>query len=147
PTDYRGLSELGRIAGPGMLVAFLASITLLPALLRLLDPPGEPRPMGFASLASVDEFLQRRRFAVLAGTLGVVVLASPLLFFLHFDFNTLHLMNAKSPPVAAFLELRRDPAAAANAVDVVAPHLQNANGDAARLPAPPEVADCGALAR
>jgi hopanoid biosynthesis associated RND transporter like protein HpnN len=146
PTDYRGLSELGRIAGPGMIIAFIASITLLPALLRLLGPPGEPRPMGFASLAPVDEFLQRRRIAVLAGTLGVVILASPLLFFLHFDFNTLHLMNPKSPPVAAFLELRRDPAAAANAIDVVAPNLKSAKAEADRLAAIPEVAKTDTLA-
>jgi hopanoid biosynthesis associated RND transporter like protein HpnN len=146
PTDYRGLSELGRIAGPGMLVAFIASITLLPALLRLLDPPGELHPMGFVSLAPIDEFLQRRRFAVLAGTLGVVVLASPLLFFLHFDFNTLHLMNPKSPPVAAFLELRRDPAAAVNAVDVVAPNLETAKAEAARLATLPEVSKTETLA-
>src|ERR1019366_3371767 len=32
PTDYKGISELGEIAGAGMLVAFLTSITVLPAL-------------------------------------------------------------------------------------------------------------------
>ncbi len=146
PTDYRGLSELGRIAGPGMIIAFVASITLLPALLRILDPPGEPHPMGFASLAPVDAFLQRRRIAVLAGTLGVVIIASPLLFFLRFDFNTLHLMNPKSPPVAAFLELRRDPAAAANAIDAVAPNLEAAKAKAQRLAGLPEVSKTQTLA-
>src|SRR5712672_3837878 len=40
PTDYKGISELGKIAGAGMLVAFLTSITTLPALLDLLHPPG-----------------------------------------------------------------------------------------------------------
>jgi hopanoid biosynthesis associated RND transporter like protein HpnN len=39
PTDYRGVSELGLIAGSGMIIAFLTSITLLPALLVLLNPP------------------------------------------------------------------------------------------------------------
>ena len=33
PTDYRGLSELGLIAGCGMLIAFACSITLVPAML------------------------------------------------------------------------------------------------------------------
>src|SRR5690242_2680597 len=46
PTDYRGLSELGEVAGPGMIIAFLTSITVLPALLRVFKPGGEPRPMG-----------------------------------------------------------------------------------------------------
>src|SRR6202008_4673034 len=36
PTSYRGLSELGLIAGCGMLIAFLCSITLVPAILALL---------------------------------------------------------------------------------------------------------------
>src|SRR4029434_4200469 len=33
PTEYRGVSELGLIAGTGMVIAFVTSITLLPALL------------------------------------------------------------------------------------------------------------------
>ena len=47
PTDYRGLSELGLIAGFGMLIAFLCSITLVPAMLALLNPPGEAAAVGF----------------------------------------------------------------------------------------------------
>ena len=47
PTDYRGVSELGQIAGIGMLIAYLTSITLLPALLTVLNPPGEPEPLGY----------------------------------------------------------------------------------------------------
>src|SRR5207247_9660809 len=47
PTDYRGLSELGQIAGSGMIIAFLASITVLPALLAILNPAGEPHSIGF----------------------------------------------------------------------------------------------------
>ena len=64
PTSYRGLSELGLIAGCGMLVAFLTSITLVPALIALLNPPAEGAPMRLASLAPVDHFLERHRFAV-----------------------------------------------------------------------------------
>ena len=51
PTNYQGVSELGLIAGVGMFVAFLMSITVLPALLAVLDPPGEKEPLGFASFA------------------------------------------------------------------------------------------------
>src|SRR5262249_47004124 len=38
PTAYRGVSELGQIAGVGMLIAYATSITLLPALITLLNP-------------------------------------------------------------------------------------------------------------
>ncbi len=47
PTDYNGLSELGLIAGCGMLIAFLCSITLVPSMLAILNPPGESAPIGF----------------------------------------------------------------------------------------------------
>jgi predicted RND superfamily exporter protein len=36
------VSELGLIAGTGMLVAFVLSLTLLPALLSLLRPAARP---------------------------------------------------------------------------------------------------------
>ena len=48
PTSYRGLSELGLIAGCGMIVAFLTSITLVPALIAVLNPPAEAAPMRMA---------------------------------------------------------------------------------------------------
>ncbi len=48
PTAYVGLSELGLIAGTGMIVAFATTVTLLPALLSVLKPAGEPAPIGWA---------------------------------------------------------------------------------------------------
>ena len=38
PTDYKGISELGKIAGAGMLIAFLTSITVLPAHAEAAQP-------------------------------------------------------------------------------------------------------------
>ncbi len=140
PTSYRGLSELGQIAGCGMIVAFLTSITLLPALLTVLKPPPEPRPMGFAALAPVDWFLQRYRIPVIGTTIFLVAAASPLLAFLPFDFNPLHVRNPDSPSVATFLDLRHDAATGANAIEVMAPDLRAANAIAQRLSPLPEVA-------
>src|SRR5438128_856922 len=140
PTAYRGLSELGQIAGCGMIIAFLTSITLLPALLTVLHPPGEPHPMGFAALAPVDGFLQRHRMAIVVATIIVTILASPLLLCLPFDFNPLHLRNPKAESVATFLELRKDPQTGANAIEIVAPDLGAADAIAKRLSALPEVA-------
>ena len=37
PTAYRGVSELGEIAGMGMIIALILSLTVLPALLRMLE--------------------------------------------------------------------------------------------------------------
>src|SRR6266403_1867256 len=85
PTDYRGVSELGLIAGVGMAIAFLTSITLLPALLKLFNPPRESEPLGYAALAPVDSFLEKHRVPVIALTLLVVIAGLPLLMYLRFD--------------------------------------------------------------
>jgi uncharacterized protein len=140
PTSYRGLSELGLIAGLGMIVAFATSVTLLPALLAVMNPPPESRPMGFTALAPVDRFLERHRMAVVVLTLGAVGLASPLLYWLQFDFNPLHLQSPKAPAVATFLELRSDPLTGANSIEVVKPDLRSADAVAKHLAALPEVA-------
>ena len=139
PTAYRGLSELGQIAGSGMIIAFLSSITVLPALLAILKPPGELHAMGFSALAPADRFLERHRIAVVVLTVLAVASASPLLLFLPFDFNPLHLRNPKVESVATFLELRRDPQTGANAVEIMAPNLPAAEAIAERLASVPQV--------
>src|SRR5208282_6214048 len=95
PTAYKGVSELGLIAGVGMLIAFLTSITLLPALLRLFNPPSEPEQLGYGALAPVDDFLARHRVAILVGTLAVVAAGLPLLYWVRFDFNPINLRSPK----------------------------------------------------
>ncbi len=49
------------IAGFGMLIAFVTSVTVLPALISLLNPAGEPEPLGYTALAPFDNFLARHR--------------------------------------------------------------------------------------
>jgi hopanoid biosynthesis associated RND transporter like protein HpnN len=145
PTAYRGLSELGQIAGSGMIIAFISSITVLPAVLAILNPPGEPRPMGFTWLAAVDRFLERHRIAVVVLTVLAVAAASPLLLYLPFDFNPLHLRSPKVESVATFLELRRDPETGANAVEIMAPNLSAAEAAAQRLAGLPQVSSTRTL--
>jgi hypothetical protein len=137
PTAYRGVSELGLIAGVGMLVAFATSVTMLPALIVLINPPGEPEPLGYASLAPVDDYLARRRIPIIAGTAIVVICGLPLLYWLRFDFNPIDLQDPGSEAISAYLELSRDPATGANAVQALLPSLDKANAvasEAAKLP-------------
>ncbi len=145
PTDYLGLSELGEIAGVGMLVAFLTSITVLPAMLTWLNPPGEMRPMGFSALAPVDDFMARHRMPIVVLTILAVAAASPLLLHLPFDFNPVHLQNPKEVSVATYLELKSDPQTGANAIEVEAPDLSRADAAAQRLVALPEVSRASTL--
>jgi uncharacterized protein len=140
PTDYRGLSELGLIAGLGMVIAFLTSITLLPALLQLLNPPGEPEPLGYAALAPVDRFLEKHRIPVIVGTLLVAVAGLPLLMHLQFDFNPNNLRSPTVESIATYLDLRRDPDVSAHTAQVLAPNADAADAVAKKLAAVPEVA-------
>jgi hopanoid biosynthesis associated RND transporter like protein HpnN len=139
PTDYKGISELGEIAGAGMVIAFITSITVLPAMLRLLNPPGEKEPVGYAFLAPVDHFLETHRVAIIVGTLAVVIAGLPLLYFMKFDFNPMNLRNPKAESIATFLDLRKDPNTGANAIDVMTNSDADAKKIAERLEKLPEV--------
>jgi hopanoid biosynthesis associated RND transporter like protein HpnN len=139
PTDYKGVSELGKIAGVGMLVAFTSSITVLPALLNLLNPPGEKEPVGYAFLAPVDHFLEKHRVIIIVGTLLIAVAGLPLLYFLRFDFNPINLRSPKVESIATFLDLRNDPNTGANAINVMTNSEADAKKIEARLEKVPEV--------
>ncbi|HXN69549.1 MAG TPA: MMPL family transporter [Bradyrhizobium sp.] len=139
PTSYRGLSELGLIAGCGMLIAFACSIIFVPAMLAWLKPPGEPAPVGFRSLAPLDDFLQRHRIPVIVATFLVVLAGTPLLWHLQFDFNPVDLQSPNSPSVVTYRELQNDPETSGNAAEVMTPSLEKANETGRRLAALPEV--------
>jgi hopanoid biosynthesis associated RND transporter like protein HpnN len=145
PTAYRGVSELGQIAGMGMLVAYATSITLLPALLTVLNPKGEPEPLGFAFLAPVDRFMEDHRIAIIAGVAIVSLGGLPLLYYLQFDFNPINLRNPKVESIATFLDLRRDPITGANAISVLAPNLAATRPIEDRLSKVPEVSQVRTL--
>ena len=95
PTSYVGASELGVIAGAGMVIAFALSITLLPALLMLARPGTEADEIGFAALAPLDRYLVSRRRRVLATAGVAALLCATLLPLVRFDFNPLHLRSPK----------------------------------------------------
>ena len=145
PTVYRGVSELGQIAGMGMLVAYLSSITLLPALLTVLNPSGEPEPLGFSFLAPVDRFMERNRIPIIVGTAIVSLGGLPLLYYLQFDFNPINLRSPKVESIATFLDLRRDPITGTNAISVLAKSLADTAPIVERLSKVPEVSQVRTL--
>jgi len=146
PTPYRGVSELGQIAGAGMIIAFITSVTLLPALLAIFKPPGEAEPMGFKWLAPVDRFMEKHRISIVALTGLIAVAGVPLLFYLKFDFNPINLRNPKVESVATFLALRNDPAINANSISILEPSLEQARAVADKIAQLPEVSRVMTLA-
>ena len=140
PTAYLGLSELGLIAGTGIIVAFATTVTLLPALLTVLKPAGEAAPIGYAALAPLDRFLEKQRKWVVGTTLAATILGLPLLTGLRFDFNPLNLRAQDAESISTLLDLMRDPDTSPNTLDILESNLAHATSIAERLHAMPEVA-------
>lgn len=139
PTEFLGVAELGLIAGFGMIIAFVATLTFLPALIFLLNPKGESEPVGVASLAAVDHWIARNRKLVLLATAFVVLGGTPFLLRLSFDSNPMNLRDQKVESVATFLDLAKNPQTAPNKIEALAPSLPAARELAAKIAALPEV--------
>jgi len=140
PTTYTGVAELGKVAGIGMIVAFLLSITMLPALLMLLNPPGETDDVGFQSLGRLDDFMTRNRRNVIrvAAAAGVVSLA--LMSFVKFDSNPLDLRSPKVESVSTLMDLMKNPQTSPNTIDVPTLSLTDADSITQRIQQEPLVA-------
>src|SRR6185437_2277683 len=139
PTDYTGVRDLGLIAGVGMIIALVLNMTLLPALLTLLRPPGERRSVGFARAAPIDHALlhHRRGVMIAAALLGLAAIAT--LPWLRFDFNPLHLQNPKEEAVSTLFDLMKDPNTTPYTIDLLEPSLAQATELADLLSKLPEV--------
>lgn len=140
PTTYTGVAELGKVAGVGMIMAFLLSITMLPALLMLLNPPGEEEDVGFQTLGRLDDFMtaQRKNVVRVAAAAGAVSLA--LMAFVRFDSNPLDLRSPKVESVSTLFDLMKNPQTSPNTIDVPALSLTDADAVAARIAQEPLVA-------
>jgi hopanoid biosynthesis associated RND transporter like protein HpnN len=138
PTDYAGVAELGLIAGTGIIIGYLFSLTLLPALLKLVHPKGEPAEIGYTWLAPLERFLVKRNWLVFLG-FGLLAIGSlALLPRLTFDFNPLHLRSVKAESVSTLFDLMKNPDTSPNTIDVLEPTLEKADRMAEKLSALPE---------
>jgi uncharacterized protein len=140
PTAYVGFSELGVIAGTGMILAFVLSLTLLPALLSLLRPGGGAAEAGFARLGPVGMALVGRRRAILWTGAAVAVGCCLLLPALRFDFDPVSLDSPRTESVSTLRDLARNPETTLNTLDVLARTPEGGRRLAARLASLPEVA-------
>lgn len=133
PTDYTGIAELGLIAGVGMVVAFALNLTLLPALLVLMQPPAPRRSVGWAGAAPLDAWLHRQRRGVLLAFVGAMVVSVTLLFWVRFDFNPLHLRDSASPAMRELTLLMQDADRTPNTITILADNADAAATLAQRL--------------
>jgi hopanoid biosynthesis associated RND transporter like protein HpnN len=140
PTDFVGVAELGIIAGAGMGIAFVCTISFLPALLWLLKPRVESYAIGLPMGARADFFLRGRRREILV---GFAVLAAAGLFAavtIGFDANPLDTKDPQSESMVTLNKLLDNPQTNPFYADVLTPNLPAAAALAARLSALREVA-------
>ncbi|HUY68918.1 MAG TPA: MMPL family transporter, partial [Alphaproteobacteria bacterium] len=139
PTDYRGVSELGLIAGVGMLIAFFFSVTLLPALLTLFRPPAEPEAIGFRWMAAADRFLVAYRKPILVAVVLVALIGAVLATQVRFDFDPLDLKDPHTQSVSTLFDLMKDPDFNPYTIDILRPNLADADALAAKIGTLPQV--------
>ena len=141
PTDFRGVAELGLIAGGGMIIAFIATVTFLPALLTLTRPVAEPADIGWAWAAGFERVLLRGRMAILLGFVALAVLGAGLLPYLRFDSDPLHTKVATTEAMLTLRDLMDSPLTSPYSADIMAPSRAAADALAGRLGKLPDVAD------
>ncbi len=146
PTAYVGVSQLGLIAGGGMLIAALLNFTLLPALLTLFQPRGEAASVGFPAAAFLDRWLLRRRRWVMVAAGAVALTGLACVPLLRFDSNPMNLRDAKTESVAVALDLMADPDTSPFTADILVPDPARVPDLLAKLEALPEVHRALALA-
>ncbi|HWA31793.1 MAG TPA: MMPL family transporter [Rhizomicrobium sp.] len=139
PSGYAGLAKLGTIAGCGMIVTFVLSLTGLPAFLAILKPGAEAQEIGWMALAPLDDLIARHWKRIVTAFLAAGAAGVVLTFFLSFDFNPIHLRSAKTESVSTLLDLMKDPVTSPNTIDVLVPNRTAADALAAKLSRLPEV--------
>jgi len=132
PTDYRGLSELGLIAGAGMFIAFAATFTVIPAFLSLL-PPSAPR----TALATRSFGWSDHRIATGALALGAICAA--VVPFARFDLDPIKLRDPSTESVRTFRDLAATPGLSPYTIEVLANSLSDAYEVAGKLRLLPQV--------
>ena len=107
PTAYRGVAELGLIAGAGMFVSLIVSLSVLPALLQILPAPRTHRAKARLPdrLAAIP---QRRARPVLFIAGSVWIVAALAIPSIRFDHDPMNLNDQSAESVRTMRDLLRD---------------------------------------
>jgi uncharacterized protein len=149
PTSFTGIAELGLIAGTGMFISLAASLSLLPALIKLLPPDParvQLRPPGTGRLARLLDLPYTHARAIWIGAIVLAAGAIAVVPRAHFDYDPLDLRDPKSESVATFRDLLRDANLPPLTLSVVVNDQDAASAMAKKLTALPLVAHALTLA-
>ncbi len=139
PTPFTGVAELGIIAGAGMGIAFLCTITFLPALIMVLRPPADRASVSLPYAAQIDGFLRTNRQAIL-GLFAILAVAGGFsAATIGFDANPLHTKDPNSESMRTLNLLLDNPATNPFSAYALVPDIAAARALTAKLSALPEV--------
>jgi len=141
PTDFKGVAELGLIAGVGMFIGLLTNFTFLPAMILKFAPRSRIRharsvPAWIARLRALPVRFAR---SVLAVAFVLFVSAVVVLPSIRFDSNPIRIRDPSASSVQVFNDILRNGDAYPWNLNVVAEDLEAARETAARLEELPEV--------
>ncbi|QDH16836.1 MMPL family transporter [Swingsia samuiensis] len=148
PTNFIGVAQLGLIAGFGMLIAFVCTMTLLPALLSLFRAKLGVHEAGFPALLPLDQQIRHKRKKIL-GVFGLLaIVGAALLPLLSFDADPLHTKDPNTEGMKALHLLEESPLTTPYFSQVLVPNLTEAQKEAdafSKLPSVHDVLWLGAL--
>ncbi len=139
PTDFVGVAELGLIAGVGMLIAFVCTMTFLPAAIALFRPRGEVTEVGFRWAARLDAAVTIRRKPILAAFAAAGIAAMVVSPHLAFDSNPLHTKNPNTEAMRTLQDLIASPVTNPYTIDIMEPSVASVAPVAAKLRQLPSV--------
>ena len=141
PTEYKGVAELGIIAGSGMFISLFTNLTLLPALIAWKVPAASVAPMRSNS-PRVEALLAlpvTRAWTVTAATALLLLVSLTLLPRVHFDPNPLRMRDPSTDSVQVMNEMLADGDGFPWNLNVLTPNLASARALAERIEALPQV--------
>ncbi|WP_107789525.1 MMPL family transporter [Nitrosomonas nitrosa] len=136
PTAYVGVSELGVIAGGGMFIALIISLTVLPALLILFPLNPATVKLDRSTFPQwVYHFPMQHRTAIKWTAISLTLVSLAFLTQVRFDFNPLNLRDPDSESLSTFRELLDTKQTSPFTLTVLAHSKEEAEQTAQRLAA------------
>ena len=139
PTNFVGVAELGTIAGVGMGIALVCTLTLLPALLSLAKPARQSKELSLPFGPKLDSLLHCHHKPVLIvfAVLGIAGFVAGVR--MPFDANPLNTQDPNSEPMRTLRSLADNPVTNPFNINIMVPNLDTARTLTDKLSKLPEV--------
>ncbi len=140
PTAFRGVAELGLIAGVAMFITFAISYSLLPALLAVTPPPRiRPDRKNLQLPPALLDGPLRYRNGVRIAALLTALTSAVLAWQLPFDSDPLNLRDPQSESVSTLRQLLSSQSTGHRNLQVLGDSAEQARQTTAQLRSLPEV--------